>query len=141
MDEMTLTRDAARAGSSAPALMPTGNPSEIPTPHRTVPANTSVVLEANAKSTSPATDVSVSTRITGTRPYVSSRTGPNQRPAVIADRNSAKASVPTAASVPWPSIIATPIQSLPEPSANANARTNTPTSSVRGSRQAANAVG
>ncbi len=44
--------------------------------------------------------------------------------------------MPTAGAVWWPSIIATPIQSFPAPSANANASTNTPTSSVRASVQA-----
>ena len=42
----------------------------------------------------------MSTRMTRTRPYRSSRLGPNQRPAVIAARNVANPSVPTAAVVP-----------------------------------------
>ena len=44
--------------------------------------------------------------------------------------------MPIAGAAPWSSMTATLIQSLPAPSEKANANTNTPISSVRGSRQA-----
>ena len=65
---MTLTRGAASAGSSAPALMPTGKPSDTPAPHSSAPANATGVLGPNENSTSPTTATRVSARITGTRP-------------------------------------------------------------------------
>ncbi len=54
----------------------------------------------------------------------------------MAARKAANASVPIAGAAPWSSITATLIQSLPAPSEKAKANTNTPISSVRGSRQA-----
>ena len=66
--QTTLTRDAARAGSSAPALMPTGTPSEIPAPQSSVPANATGVLGPKQNITRPRTAMTVSARITGTRP-------------------------------------------------------------------------
>src|SRR3954447_25817030 len=97
---MTLTLAAAFAGSSAPALMPTGNPSDRPTPQSTAPTNAAGTAGPKTNSSTPPRQMTVITRITGTRPYRSSRVGPNQRPAVIAARNVANPSVPAAALVP-----------------------------------------
>ena len=45
--------------------------------------------------------------------------GPYQRPRVMALRKTAKVSEPSAGAAPYPSITATPSQSLPVPSVNA----------------------
>ena len=58
------------------------------------------------------------------------------RPTVIAATNRPNAIAPTVSLEPWPSTSATAIQSLADPSVNANASTSSPTSSVRGSRHA-----
>ena len=133
MDATTLTRVAAAAGSSDAALIPTGNPSEVPSPQSKAPTKQSQVTGAKMKISRPTVASSASARTTGTRPNRSSSSVPNQRARVIAARNVAKPSVPAAAAVPRSSISATAIQSCPVPSANANAKTNSPISSVRGS--------
>ncbi|MEC3998692.1 hypothetical protein VSR01_36485 [Actinacidiphila sp. DG2A-62] len=99
MEAMTLTRPAAYRCSSAPALMPTGKPSEVPKPHSSAPAKAAGAAGANTNSSVPAMPSAASSRSTGTLPYRSSSAGPNQRPTVIADRNTAKARVPTTAGV------------------------------------------
>src|SRR3954454_10987747 len=136
IEATTLTRAAARAGSSAAALIPTGKPSEVPAPHSSTPRNASHTVGANTNSASPAAATAASTRTTGTRPWRSSRPGPDQRAAVIAARKTAKPTVAVASGTPWPSMNATLTQSFAVPSAKANASTNTPTIRVRGSRQA-----
>ena len=47
MVDTTLTRAAARSGSSAAALMPTGNPRAAPAPHATIPTTASHSGSAN----------------------------------------------------------------------------------------------
>ena len=74
-------------------------------------------------------------RTTRTRPCLSRRPGPNHRPVVIAVRNTANPSAPTADAALYPSMRATPIQSFAIPSASAKVSTTRPTRSVRGSRQ------
>ena len=69
MDETTLTRDAARAGSSAAALMPTGKPSETPTPQSSAPTNATGVERAeHEQQQARRAPTTASTRTTGTRP-------------------------------------------------------------------------
>ena len=70
-------------------------------PRAAVPANDTSVDGPNENSSRPASAVTARTRMTGTRPQRSSAHGPNQRPAVIAARKAASASVPTASSAPW----------------------------------------
>ena len=133
----TPTRGAANAGSSAPALIPTGKPSDVPVPHSSAPTNASAVPGR--------------TRTGPVRRWPATREQPHHRHAAVAveqppDRTSARSSsrarktantsVPSAGATWWPSIVARLIQSLPVPSAKAKASTNRPMSSVRGSRHA-----
>ena len=84
-------RGGRAAGSSAPALIPTGKPSESPTPQSTAPTKASRRDPPKTNSSSPATAQHGQRPDHGTRPYRSSRPGPNQRPAVIAARKTANA--------------------------------------------------
>ena len=68
MEAMTLTRPAARTGSSAPALIPTGNPSETRIPHSSAPANASGGWGENTNSSRPAIPTSARPRTAATRP-------------------------------------------------------------------------
>ena len=68
MDAITLTRGAAIAGSSAPALMPTGKPRDRPAPHRIAPTNATGVTPPKTNSTTPAALMADITRSTTTRP-------------------------------------------------------------------------
>jgi hypothetical protein len=84
----------AFAGSSAAADMPTGKPSDAPTPHRTVPAIANGAVGPMITSSRPANARKAEPARTGTRPNRSRNAPPNIRPAVIAVTNTAKTAAP-----------------------------------------------
>ena len=101
MEATTLTRAAAWRASSAAALMPTGKPSEAPTPHSRAPTNaaTRPIAGPRITSSAPTPARANAPHSTLTRPKVSSQRVPSTRPTVIAETNAAKPRTPTQASV------------------------------------------
>ena len=83
----TLTRPAARAGSSAAALIPVGNPSAVPSPQSTTPTSAVANAGPNTTTSTPTKEHNAPARSTRTRPNRSSERGPNHRPMVIAATN------------------------------------------------------
>ena len=68
MVETTLTRAAACTGSSAAALMPTGKPSEAPSPQSTIPRTTGRRVAAEHDQQTPTPAAAMVAHSTGTRP-------------------------------------------------------------------------
>src|SRR5690349_11058780 len=83
MTATTLTRAAARSGSSAAALIPTGKPSAVPSPHTATPATATSGDPPNTASATPDAASSIVVTSTGTRPQRSSAIVPKIRPNVI----------------------------------------------------------
>ena len=82
--DTTETRAAERAGSSAAALIPTGKPSEAPSPQTRMPRPTTTRFPPRITSSVPAAARADEPHSTGARPNRSSTTGPVNRPTVIA---------------------------------------------------------
>ena len=139
MVETTLTRAAARAGSSAAALMPTGKPSEAPRPQSTMP-------DRDQRQRSPADHEQdpagrrrpLSPSSVGARPKRSSATGRPGGPRVIAVTNTRVAGDPDPVGArrsrrPGPG----PASRWRRPRPGRSRARSAPISRVRGSRQAA----
>src|SRR5665647_3260902 len=136
MVDTTAIRAGARRGSSAAALIPTGQPRAAPIPQATTPTVASHRVGARAKTSRPTRDKAAHRRSTSTRPHRSSRPVPSRRMPVIAVTKTANATAPTALDVPKPSTTARLTQSLAEPSVSAAASTTSPIRRVRDSPQA-----
>ncbi len=140
-DETTLTRTAEWTGSSAAALIPTGNPSAAPIPQTAAPRSATGTQPPSTTSSTPATTRPPLTCSARTRPHRSRMLVPQIRPSVIAATKIAKPTAPNAFDTANPSTRPTASQSLATPSLRAEASSSTPITSVRGSRQARRRLG
>ena len=80
----TETRAAARSGSSAAALMPTGKPSEAPSPQNSTAALAATGESTKTTSVSPSAADTALARTTTARPNRSMKKPPLNRPRDIA---------------------------------------------------------
>ena len=96
MEPTTETRAADRAASSPAALIPSGKPSDAPSPQSTAPASAPGMPGESTTVSTPATASNAVTRNVPTRPYRSTNDPPTSRPTVIAVTNVPNPTAPTA---------------------------------------------
>lgn len=130
--ETILTLVTAPSDSSPAAEMPTGKPSDVPSPHKKTPTDATGRYPENITRASPENANPEAVRRTGTRPNRLRKNLPAVRPRNMAVKNRVNMALPVIGCTLKPSTMARGSQSLADPSAKAMPKTTRPINSVLG---------